>query len=150
MRAISTLSFEEGTSTLAAWRAPRCGCARSCRRRDRSCSCGSTSGLPARLDHAGDVPGEGLLTEADPAELELPQVTPRTAARAAAVVLAHAELGRPLLLGNERRLRHLSTLLMPERHAEVLEEKLALLVRAGGRHEGDVHPAHLVHLRVVH
>ena len=32
---------------------------------------------------------------------------------------------------------------------QVLEEKLALLVRLGRRHERDVHPAELVHLRVV-
>src|SRR5204863_9650367 len=43
----------------------------------------------------------------------------------------------------------LSTLLMPERHAEVLEEQLAFLVRTGRGHEGDVHAAHLVDLRVV-
>src|SRR5262249_10569012 len=44
------------------------------------------SDLPARLDHAGDVTGEGELAETDTAQLELAQVTPRAPALAAARV----------------------------------------------------------------
>src|SRR5437762_11423778 len=106
MRAISTFSFELGTSTRGSLaRTPF-------RTRAIMSATGSVMfmwvppALPARLDHAGHVAGEGLLAEADPAELELPQIASRTAAGAAAVVLANAELGGPRRLGNERRLGH--------------------------------------------
>src|SRR5450432_3682623 len=106
MRAISIFSFEEGTSTLGSLaRTPL-------RMREIMSATGSvmfmknSSGLPARLDHAGDIPGEGLLSEADPAELEFPQVAPRAAARAATAVLAHAELRLLRRLCDQRRLRH--------------------------------------------
>src|SRR5262245_1412780 len=62
--------------------------------------------LPARLDHARDLPGEGKLPETDAAHLELPEVAPRPPAVAAPRVLAHGELGLALGLGNQRRLRH--------------------------------------------
>src|SRR3989454_1928954 len=62
--------------------------------------------LPARLDHAGDFPGQGILPEADAAHLELPEIPPRPPAVAAPRVLAHGELRLALGLGNQGQLRH--------------------------------------------
>src|SRR3970282_2691289 len=47
---------------------------------------------PARLGHAGDLPLERELAQADPAQVELAVVGARAAAAAAAVVVARAEL----------------------------------------------------------
>src|SRR4029453_14309724 len=99
MRAISTFSFEVGTSTRGSRaRTPF-------RIRVIMSAMGSVMfiGLPlhAPLDNAGDVPGQPQLPEADAAHLELPDVGPRPPARAAAVVLAHRKLGLPPGLGNE-------------------------------------------------
>src|SRR5262245_33975913 len=109
MRAISSFSFEVGTSTRSSRaRTPF-------RIRVIMSAMGSVMfiglPLPARLDHAGDVAGQRQLAEADAAHLELPDVGPGAAAGAAAVVLAHPELRLPLGLGNERQLRHYPYLL---------------------------------------
>src|SRR4051812_17981171 len=54
--------------------------------------------LPARLAHAGDHPRQRQLAEANAAEPEATQKRARTAAPAAAVVLAYLELRLPLAL----------------------------------------------------
>src|SRR5262245_28136484 len=61
---------------------------------------------PARLDHAGHLALERELAEADAAQLELPQVSPRAAAQLAAVVDARLELHRALRLHDQRGLGH--------------------------------------------
>src|SRR5688572_9262896 len=107
MRAISTFSLDEGMSTLGSLaRTPL-------RIRVIMSATGSVmfiasspALLPARLDHAGNLPGQRQLAEADAAHLELPQIAARPPAAAAAVVLAHGELGRLLGLGNQGRLGH--------------------------------------------
>src|SRR6266702_1424025 len=151
MRAISPFSLEAGTSILGSLaRTPF-------RIRVVMSAMGSVMfignyllGLPARLDDARDVARERQLAEADAAHLELPQVRPGAAAGAAAVVLAHPELRLALGLGDQRQLGHYpSLLLVPERHPEVREKELGLLVRPGRGHEGDVHAPELVDLRVV-
>src|SRR6266849_382776 len=104
MRAISTFSFDEGMST-------RGSLARTeFRIRVIMSATGSVMFmgllLPARLDHAGDFPGQGILPEADAAHLELPEIAPRPSAVAAPRILAHGELRLALGLGNQRQLRH--------------------------------------------
>src|SRR6188768_844144 len=109
MRAISTFSFDEGTSTLGSFaRTPF-------RIRVIMSATGSVmfiwntsrrSRLPTGLDHARDVSRERLQPEADAAQLELPQISTRAAARAAARVLADGELRRSRRLGDERELGH--------------------------------------------
>src|SRR5262249_10254737 len=106
MRAISIFSFEEGTSTLGSLARTPFRIRASMSATGSVMFIGNTSGLPARLDHAGHVARQRFLAEADAAELELPQVAPRTAARAAAVVLAHGELRCPRRLRDQGRLRH--------------------------------------------
>src|SRR5262245_10831140 len=109
MRAISTFSLEKGMSTLGSLaRTPF-------RIRVTMSAMGSVMfmwltspapALPARLDHARDLPRERQLAETDAAHLELPQIAARAAALAAAVVPADGELRRPLGLGDERQLGH--------------------------------------------
>src|SRR5512138_1642425 len=139
--AMRNLSFDDGMSTFS------CSARLALRMRVRKSAIGSLSmGLPARLDHAGHLALERELAEADPAGLELPQIAPRPATDLAAGVGARLELGRALLLHDERGLRHLR---LPEGHAQVGEERLRFLVCPGGGHHRDVHSAHLVDL-VVH
>src|SRR6266404_2243894 len=134
--AMRSLSFDDGMSTFS------CSARLALRMRVRKSAIGSLiMGLPARLDHAGYLTLERELAEADPARLELAQA----ATDLAAGVRARLELGGALLLQDERSLGHLR---LPERHAQVGEERLRFLVRSGGRHHRDVHPAHLVHLVV--
>src|SRR5262245_29352939 len=101
---IRTLSFEDGMSTFS------CSARLALRMRVRRSATGSlimvSVLLPARLDHARDLALEGELSEADAAGLELPQVPAGPAAQLAAVVRARLELGRALLLHDQRRLRH--------------------------------------------
>src|ERR1700730_15220268 len=52
--------------------------------------------LPARFRHARDVTAKGKLTEADPAELKLPQIAARSTAPFAAVLLARRKLRLPI------------------------------------------------------
>src|SRR5512135_967626 len=91
--AMRSLSFDDGMSTFS------CSARLALRMRVRKSAIGSLSmGLPARLERE--------LAEADPAGLELPQIAPRAATDLAAGVGARLELGRALLLHDERSLGH--------------------------------------------
>src|SRR5262245_19018160 len=105
MRAISTFSLEEGTSTLGSLALTpfRIRASRSATGSVMFMSFTSRPS-PTRLDDSGNVPGQGELAEADAAQLELAEIPARTSAGAAAVVGAHLELGLPLGLGDERQL----------------------------------------------
>src|SRR5206468_3841924 len=74
---------------------------------------------------------ERQLAETEPAHLELPEIAARAAAQLAPRIGARAELRLTLGLHDERGLRH--TRLLPERHSEVREEHLGVLVRARRR-----------------
>src|ERR671938_124280 len=67
MRASSTLSLDDGTSTVS------CAAVMPLRIRVRKSAMGSVidMALPARLRHAGDVAVVGELAQADPAQAEL-------------------------------------------------------------------------------
>src|SRR5580698_9256776 len=64
------------------------------------------SPLPRRLGHAGNNAFVRVLAEADAAHSEATQVTARTPADAATVIVAHLELGPALLLDYHARFRH--------------------------------------------
>src|SRR6185312_745063 len=99
--AMRSLSFDDGMSTFS------CSARLALRMRVRKSAIGSLyMALPARLDHAGHLALEGELPEADPAGLELPQVAAGPAADLAARVGARLELGRALLLHDERGFGH--------------------------------------------
>src|SRR4030065_260150 len=75
--------------------------------------------LPRRLSHAGEVPLQGLFTEADAAQLEPAHVAARAAAHAAA--MAHLNLVFAAGFANHNRsLSH--SLAFPEGHAQQLEQ----------------------------
>src|SRR5947209_5186333 len=92
MRAISTFSFEEGSSTRS------CSALLALRMRVSMSATGSVSMslvlLPRALRHAGDRTLVGELPQADPAETELLEHGARAAALVAAVVLARLVLRR--------------------------------------------------------
>src|SRR5688572_24817720 len=98
--------------------------------------------LPAGLAHAGNLPAQRQLTEADAAQLELPQRTPAAAAAAAAVVAPHLELRALLDSFQPRLLRHVVSLsrFRPEGHAQFFEQGQRGVVAPGARYERDVHP----------
>src|SRR6266446_2629924 len=88
-----TLSLEDGMSTFS------CSARLALRMRVRRSAMGSLIDmeprpLPARLDHTRHLALEGELPEADPAELELPQVTARSTAQPAARIGPRLELER--------------------------------------------------------
>src|SRR5215472_7113571 len=105
--AIFVLSLEAGTSTFS------CSARLALRIRVSRSAIGSlimvSPLLPARLDHARHLAPERQLAEADPAHLELPEVSARASAQAAPPVSARLELGRTLLLHDQRSLGHLTT-----------------------------------------
>src|SRR5262249_24566852 len=147
--AMRTFSFEEGMSTFS------CSARLPLRIRVNMSPIGSVTiaisrslrrASPGSLDHARDLAPERQAAETDPAELELPEVASRPPAQPAARVPAHLELGRPLLLHDQRRLGHT---LPPERDAEVHQQRLRLFVAPRGGAHDHVHPADLVDL-VVH
>src|SRR6266571_1655429 len=139
--AMRTLSREEGMSTFS------CSARLALRTRVSMSAIGSLRmALPARLHDARNLALERQLAEAEPAHLELPEVGARAAAQLAAVIGARAELRLTLGLHDERGLRHMR--LLPERHSEVREEHLRVLVRARRRDDADVHAAHLIDLVV--
>src|SRR3954454_19411870 len=102
MRATSTLSFDDGTSTVS------CAAVMPLRIRVRKSAMGSVIDmrLPARLRHAGDVPVVRELAEADPAQAELAVDGARAPAATAAGVLAGGILGGALLAHPLGGLRH--------------------------------------------
>src|SRR5437660_4044762 len=104
IRAISPFSLETGISTRR-WPA-----AQAFRTRVSISATGSVTlivrPLPAGFAHAGNLPAQRELTEADPAQLELAQRTAAAAAPLAAVVAAHLELGGPFDLLNPTLLGH--------------------------------------------
>src|SRR5690242_3458635 len=61
---------------------------------------------PRCLGHAGDLAGVGELAQADPAQAELAVHRARATAPATPRVAAHLELGRALLLVDQRLLGH--------------------------------------------
>src|SRR4051812_13353748 len=104
MRATSTLSRDDGTSTVS------CAAVIPLRMRVRRSAIGSVMlmSLPAALGHAGDVAVVRELAQADPAEAELAEHRARPATAAAAGVLAGLVLGGALLAHPLRGLRHYS------------------------------------------
>src|ERR1051326_8831151 len=137
-----TFSLELGMSTFS------CSARRPLRMRVRRSATGSLFiGLPARLHDAGDLALERELAEAETAELELAEISARPSAQLAARIPARAEFRGTLRLCDQRRFRH-GSLRLPERHAEMREERLGVLVRSRRRHDVDVHTAYLVDLVV--
>src|SRR5712691_2383367 len=143
MFAILSFSWDEGMSTFS------CSAPLALRMRVSMSAIGSVSIprllLPGGLDHSRNLAFEGQFPEADPAHLEFPQVSPRAAAQLAAAVRPHLELRGAQGLVPQRGLRHC---LLPERHPQVREERLRLLVGPGAGHNDHVHPARLVDLVV--
>src|SRR4051812_5453880 len=83
--------------------------------------------LPTGLGHAGDVPAEREVAEADAAELELAEESARPPAHLAAVALPGRKLRLPLSLDDHRGLCHVLSLLA-ERHAQLAQKHAGLLV----------------------
>src|SRR5215831_12868677 len=101
MRAISSLSFEEGSSTWS------CSALLALRMRVSMSATGSVSiGSPAALRHAGNHALVGELAQADPAEAELLEHGARPSALVAPRVVARRVLLRPRGLRDQRLLRH--------------------------------------------
>src|SRR5579875_562156 len=101
--------------------------------------------LPARFRHARDEAAMRVLAKTDAAHPEFTQVTARTTADLAAVVVTHLILLRMLRLLDQRCSRHLASprrLLQWESHSG--QEFRRLLVGLRGRHDRDVHAAHFV------
>src|SRR3954469_21249254 len=162
MRASSTLSLDDGTSTVS------CAAVMPLRIRVRKSAMGSVIDmrLPARLRHAGDVAVVRELAQADPAQAELAVDGARAPAAAAAGVLAGLVLGGALLAHPLGGLRHGGrqllrgdgfvvegleagrTALTGERHAEGIQQGEGLGVGSSGRRERHVETAHLVDLVV--
>src|SRR5262245_9443899 len=120
MRAISSLSFEEGSSTRS------CSALLALRMRVSMSATGSVSmGSPRALRHAGDHALVGQLAQADPAEAELLEHGAGPPALVAARVVARLELLRARGLRDQRLLRHSSvpSLFRRERHAEAAQQR---------------------------
>src|SRR5215510_3125411 len=85
---IRTLSLDDGMSTFS------CSARLALRMRVRRSAMGSLfmAASPARLRDARHLALEGELAEAQPAELELPDVAPRASAQLAPVLGARREL----------------------------------------------------------
>src|SRR4051812_5026135 len=156
MRASSTLSLDEGISTVS-WAAVM-----PLRMRVRKSAMGSVMdmrGSPARLRHARDHPVVRELAQADPAQAELAEDGPRAAAAATARVLAGlvlggARLAHPLgklghLRGNLGSLLDVGIALAAEGHAERLEQCVGLGVGLRARRDRDVEAADRVDRVVV-
>src|SRR4051812_28521845 len=105
MRAISTLSLDDGISTVS------CAAVMPLRMRVRKSAMGSVIDIslppsPARLRHAGDHPVVRELAQADAAQAELAVDGARAPATAAAAVLAGLVLCGALLAHPLGGLRH--------------------------------------------
>src|SRR5580700_325267 len=163
MRAISVFSLEAGTSTLG-WRALI-----ALRTRVSMSAIGSLviPALqlflwlsPARLRDAGDFPVQRQLAEAQPANAELAQKRARPAAAPAAVAVLRVMQARRLggarlfqfqIFGSLGGGGHVSLLspLLPERHAELLQQRHTFRVGARRSGDGDIHPLGLLHFGVI-
>src|SRR5260370_32923738 len=100
--------------------------------------------LPARLDDARDVAPERQVSEADPAEIELPQERARPPTLLAAVAVTNPPFGSGAM--------HIDGFchgLGPERHSEVAQQRPPLLVGASVGGEGDVHTLGLLEAFVI-
>src|SRR5580765_2986155 len=110
MRAISSFSFEEGSSTRS------CNALLALRMRVSMSATGSViiggSLLPRALCHAGDHALVGELPQADAAQAELLVHGARAPALGAARVVAHLVLRGARGLRDQRFLRHLVSLLL--------------------------------------
>src|SRR5438552_4128229 len=140
--AIRTLSREAGMSTFS------CSARLALRIRVSRSAIGSLRirPLPARLHDARNLALERQLAETEPAHLELPEVAARTAAQLAPRIGTRRKFRFPLRLHDERGLGHAK--LLPERHTQVREQHLGVLVRARRGDDADVHAADLVDLVV--
>src|SRR3954454_2178234 len=98
---------------------------------------GRTRRSPGRLAHARELAPVRHLAQADAAETELAQHRAGAPAAVASGVAAHRELRLARGLVDQCLLRHLSVL--PEREAELTEQRPALLVGGRGGDHGDVH-----------
>src|SRR5271163_3590985 len=99
----------------------------------------SFGSLPAGLGDAGQLAAVRHGPEADPAQAEPAVDGPRPPAAGAPRVTADLELRRPLLLDDQRLLRHLSPL--PEGKAESPQQRATLGIVGCGADDGDIHPA---------
>src|SRR6516225_12435760 len=110
----------------------------------RDLRCARSRFLPAGLGDAGQLAAVRHRAEADPAQAEPAVDGTGPPAAGAPRVSPHRELRRPLLLGDQRLLCHLSPL--PEGEAEPPQQGAALGVIGCGGDDGDIHPALPVHL----
>src|SRR5262249_28616096 len=122
-----------------------------------------TSPLSARFGYAGNLPGDRQLPETDPAQIELSHIAARTSASEAAVPHASRKLRRqsfgcrlsptPLHLSvipTACARRHsIPFRFLPERHAEILQQRHGFGVRLRRRSNTDVHSLGFFHFVVV-
>src|SRR3954454_6579824 len=125
---MSTFIFEVGISNFS------CSALLALRRRASMSAIGSVSTsslLPAGLGHTGNRALMRELAQADAAQAELAEHRAWPAAPVAARIVADAVLLRPLLLDDERCLRHLLVLPLAhaaERKAEGQEQRAGVVV----------------------
>src|SRR3990170_247582 len=135
MRAISAFIFECGITTVS------CRAIPALRMRVKKSAMGSLTliTLPTRLHYTGDLPLVRQLSQADPAQTELPVIAVRPATPLAPVVLPDLELLRLPLLHQQRFSRHRSiSLTRPKRHTQHAQELPGLLVGLRRRHHRHV------------
>src|SRR5919204_2287960 len=108
-----------GGAGLRAGRSARSAVSGACSRNAVISSVNTIPPSPARLRHTGQLADQRALAEADPAETELPHEPARPAARLAAMVGAHRELGRTLRFQDEAFLRHVLPLAAHAKHVHV-------------------------------
>src|SRR6266511_5461832 len=146
---MSTFILEVGISTFS------CSALLALRMRVSMSAIGSVSivpRLPARLRHARDRALMRELAQANPTEPELLEHRARPAAPVAPRVRAHLVLLGPLLLDDERCLRHCLVpplALGAERQAHGLEQRAGVVVGLGGSRDRHVEPADLLDVVVV-
>src|SRR5215471_7262868 len=146
MRAISVLILETGTSTR--W----CLAATALRMRVRKSPTGSVciALLPTRFHHAGNFSAQGKTTKADSAHFKLPDIAAGAPANAAAIALAHLELGFLAFLNDLGRACHgLPCTSLSQWKSQTLQQFSALFVvfRCGG--QGDIHALNFIHACVI-
>ena len=110
--------------------------------------------LPARLRYAWNLARESQLAEADPAQRKLPDVPSRPPAALAAVPVADLKLRLLLVFRDLRGCRHSLFLfflesLLPERHAQMPQQRQPFGVRTRRGRNGYVHALRFVDLVIV-